>query len=139
MNLVVFQGRLTKDPDLKFTSKGTAVTNFTLAVDKGYGDNKKTAFLPCIVWGKAGEYVANYAHKGSNVLFKGSVETRSYDAKDGTKRYVTEFVADMFEGIKILDTKEPVPANSQTGNETPQDYFGEDVNYTEVTDVDDPF
>lgn len=127
MNLVVLKGRLTKDPELKFTSgKGTAIANFTMAVDKGFGDNKKTAFIPVVVWGKSGEAVANYTKKGSMILVRGSIETRSYDAKEGGKRFVTEVVADMYEGVEFLDSKNNNSSTNTQSTDVPQDYFGED-------------
>lgn len=129
MNLAIIKGRLIKDPELKFTSgKGTAIANFTMAVDKGFGDNKKTAFIPVVVWGKSAEAVANYTKKGSMVLVRGSIETRSYDAKDGSKRYVTEVVADMYEGVEFLDSKNNNNTNNTQSGDVPQDYFSEDNN-----------
>lgn len=127
MNLVVLKGRLTADPQLKFTQgKGTAVTSFNIAVDKGFGDNKKTAFVPIVVWGKSAEAVANYTKKGSMVLVRGSIETRNYEGKNG-KVYVTEVVADMFEGVEFLDGKNTSSNNNQGGYQQgtiPSDYFG---------------
>lgn len=126
MNLVVLKGRLTKEPELKFTSgKGTAIANFTIAVDKGFGDNKKTAFIPVVVWGKSAEAVANYTRKGSMVLVRGSIETRNYEGKNG-KVYVTEVVADMYEGVEFLDSKNNNASSNTQSTEVPQDYFGED-------------
>ena len=96
MNKVVLIGRLTKDPELRFTpGSGAAVTTLTLAVDKY---NTKTGqreadFVPVVVWGKQAESTANYMSKGSQMAISGRIQTRSYDAKDGTKRYVTEVVA----------------------------------------------
>lgn len=137
MNLVVLRGRLTKDPELKFTSgKGTAIANFTMAVDKGFGDNKKTAFIPIVVWGKSAEAVANYTKKGSMILVRGSIETRNYEGKNG-KVYVTEVVADMYEGVEFLDGKNN-NSNSNQGS-IPQDYFG-GGDMTQVDDGDEmPF
>ena len=136
MNLAILKGRLIKDPELKFTSgKGTAIANFTMAVDKGFGDNKKTAFIPVVVWGKSAEAVANYTKKGSMVLVRGSIETRSYDAKDGSKRYVTEVVADMYEGIEFLDSKSNNTTNNTQSGDVPGDYFGA----SEVDNSDMPF
>lgn len=136
MNLVVLKGRLTADPELKFTAgKGTAVTSFKLAVDKGFGDNKKTAFIPIVVWGKSAEAVANYTRKGSLILVRGSIETRSYDGKNG-KVYVTEVVADMFEGVEFLDSKNNSSNNSEGGYQQqgiPSDYFGNG----DMTPIDD--
>lgn len=138
MNLVVLKGRLVREPELKFTQgKGTAVTSFNLAVDKGFGENKKTAFIPVVVWGKSAEAVANHTHKGSLILVRGSIETRSYDGKNG-KVYVTEVVADMFEGIEFLDSKNSNNSGNNQGNNyqqqgIPNDYFGNG----DMTPIDD--
>lgn len=106
MNKVTLIGRMTKDPELKYTpGKGTAVTTLTLAIDNGYGENKKTDFINIVVWGKSAESVANYTHKGSKIAVDGRIQTRSYDAKDGSKRYVTEVVANMYGGVEFLDSK----------------------------------
>ncbi|SKA89564.1 single-strand binding protein [Clostridium sp. USBA 49] len=99
MNKVVLIGRLTRDPDLKFTpGKGTAVSTVTLAVDNYFrkdAEGKKTAdFIPVIVWGKQAENLANYMTKGKLIGVSGRIQTRNYEAKDGTKRYVTEIIAD---------------------------------------------
>lgn len=98
--------RLVRDPELRFTEgKGTALCNITVAVDTGFGDKKETAFIPVVIWGKSAEATANYTHKGSKIAVSGRISTRSYDAKDGTKRYVTEIIADMYGGIEFLDSK----------------------------------
>lgn len=98
LNKVVLIGRLTKEPELKFTpGNGTAVCTFNLAVDRRFSkDGEKEAdFIPIVVWGKIAESTANYTAKGSLVGVSGRIQTRSYDAKDGSgKRYVTEVVAD---------------------------------------------
>lgn len=113
MNKWVGIGRLVADPELKFTAgNGTANTTFKIAIDDGYGENKKTNFIPIVVWGKSAESAANYLTKGSQVGISGKIQTRSYDAKDGTKRYVTEVVADQFGGVEFLGTK----GNNSSGN-----------------------
>ena len=97
MNKVVLIGRLTKDPELKFTAgTGTAVATFTLAVDRRFKKEGQPSadFLPVVVWGKTAENTANYMSKGRLMSVAGRIETRSYEAKDGSKRYVTEIVAD---------------------------------------------
>jgi single-strand DNA-binding protein len=96
MNKVVLIGRLTKDPELKFTpGNGTAVTTITLAVDKYNSSTgqREADFISVTIWGKQAESTANYMSKGSLMAISGRIQTRSYDAKDGTKRYVTEVVA----------------------------------------------
>ncbi len=97
MNKVVLIGRLTKDPELKFTpGNGTAVATFTLAVDRRFSkDGQREAdFIPIVVWGKQAESTANYMSKGKLMGVSGRIQTRSYEAKDGTRRYVTEVIAE---------------------------------------------
>ena len=131
MNKVVLIGRLTKDPELRFTpGTGSAVTTLTLAVDRY---NTKTGqreadFIPVVIWGKQAESAANYLSKGSQAAISGRIQTRSYDAKDGTKRYVTEVVADPFGGVQFLGSK----GSNASGNN-----FGESNEYS--APMDDPF
>ena len=150
MNKVVLIGRLTKDPELRFTpGTGAAVTTLTLAVDRY---NTKTGqneadFIPVVIWGKQAESTANYMSKGGQVAISGRIQTRSYDAKDGTKRYVTEVVADQFGGVQFLGSKGSNSSSNSFGasNEysaPANDIFGggnfeEDV--TRVDDEDMPF
>ena len=101
-NKVILIGRLTKDWELKYTTNGTAVATSTLAVDSGFGDKKKTDFLPLVVWQKQAENAATYTKKGSLISVDGRISTRNFDGKDGKKVYITEIIA---EGIKFLDSK----------------------------------
>ena len=97
MNKVVLIGRLTKDPDLKFTAgKGTAVATFTIAVDRRLKTpgQPEADFIPVVVWGKQAEATANYMSKGKLISVAGRIQTRSYEAKDGSRRYVTEVTAE---------------------------------------------
>ena len=90
MNRVVLIGRLTKDPELRFTpGSGKAVTSFTLAVDRRFKSQgqPEADFIPIVVWGKPAENVANYMSKGKLIGIGGRIQTRSYEAKDGTRRY----------------------------------------------------
>lgn len=105
MNKVTLIGRLTKDPNLRFTpGAGTAVTTFTLAVNRKYKKEgyPEADFIPIVVWGKIAESTANYITKGRLIAISGRIETRTYEAKDGTKRYVTEVIA---EEVQFLDYK----------------------------------
>ncbi|KZL90482.1 single-stranded DNA-binding protein [Clostridium magnum] len=148
MNKVVLIGRLTKDPELKFTpGTGTAVATFTVAVDRKFSkDGQKEAdFIPIVVWGKQAESTANYTGKGKLIGISGRIQTRSYDAKDGTKRYVTEIVAEEVQflewgsGNKVAGSS----FNDNTSGEfgTTQGFnqgtYGEDI--TPVDDGDIPF
>lgn len=111
MNNVNLIGRLTKDPDLKYLPNGgMAVTKFSIAVDKQLSREKKqemeskgqpTAdFINIVVWGKQGENCANYLKKGRNVAIQGRIQTGSYTADDGTKKYTTDVVA---EKVQFID------------------------------------
>lgn len=111
MNKVTLIGRLTKDPELKYTAgAGTAVTTLTLAVDRRFTkDGQKEAdFIPVVIWGKQAESTAQYVSKGKLLGAAGRIQTRSYDAKDGTKRYVTEVIA---EEVQFLEFGQKAPAN----------------------------
>lgn len=98
-NRVILIGRLTKDPELKYTTNGTAVASLTLAINRKY--NKEQAdFIPVIVWRQSAEFVANYGTKGRLMMVEGRLQVRNYETQEGQKRYVTEVVADE---IKFLD------------------------------------
>lgn len=99
MNKIFITGRLTKDVDLKFSASGTAVANLTVAVNRRFKKESQpnADFINCVIWGKQAESTANYMSKGCLIGIVGRMETRSYDAKDGTKRYVTEVIADEVE------------------------------------------
>lgn len=131
MNKVVLIGRLTKDPELRYTpGNGIAVSSLTVAVDNY---NSKTGekgadFIPIVVWGKSAENVAQYCVKGSQIAVSGRIANRSYDAKDGTKRYITEVVADMFNGITFLSSNN---ANGKNNNYSQSD-FGTPVEQEEL-------
>ena len=100
MNKCHIIGRMTKDPEVRYTQGGTAVATFTLAVDRRVAKDKpkEADFIPCVVWGKMADgVVKNYCHKGKQVAVEGRIQVRSYDAKDGTKRYVTEVIVNDLE------------------------------------------
>ena len=91
------QGRLTADPELRYTQQGTAITSFTLASDTGRKtkDGKKiTNFIECVAWRAQAEFVCKYLSKGCLVLVEGELTSRSYEDKDGNKRTVSECIAD---------------------------------------------
>ena len=96
MNNVVLVGRLTRDPELRTTPNGIATCQISLAVNgiPNANGEREADFINCVAWRKQAENVAKYCTKGSQVAVEGRIQTRSYDAQDGTKRYVTEVVAD---------------------------------------------
>lgn len=112
MNKIILLGRLTKDPEVRYTQSGKVVTQFTLAVDRPYAaaDGKKEEdFIPVVIWGKSAELAGNSLGKGQRALVEGRVQIRSYDANDGSKRWVTEVIADRFEFIERKADAQPAP------------------------------
>ena len=146
MNKVILIGRLTKDPELRFVpGSGAAVTTLTLAIDK-YNTKtgqKEADFVPVVIWGKQAESTANCLTKGSQAAISGKIQTRSYDAKDGTKRYVTEVIADQFNGIEFLGTKANNNSSEHNFNNSNEysapvnDAFGGGNFEEDITPVDD--
>ena len=102
MNKIMLIGRLTKDPELRYTQSGTAVASFTLAVDRRVSNQngeRETDFINCVAWNKSAEFVANYFHKGKQMALEGRLQVRSYDGNDGQRRWVTEVVAEQIEFV----------------------------------------
>lgn len=97
LNRVILMGRLTKDPELKQTPNNISVATFSLAVDRNYQsdkDNKQTDFINIVAWRHTAEFVGKYFTKGQLVAVEGSIQTRSYQDKDGNNRTAFEVVAD---------------------------------------------
>lgn len=102
INRVVIVGRLTKDPDLRYTGSNIPVVSFTVAVNRGFGKDQEADYLPCVAWRATAENVNKFVRKGSLVGVDGRIQTRNYEAQDGSKRYITEIVCD---NVRFLDTK----------------------------------
>lgn len=97
LNRVILMGRITAAPELKTTTSGISVTSFSLAVERSYvkqGEQRQTDFINIVCWRQQAEFVCRYFGKGSMIAIEGQLQTRTYQAKDGTNRYVTEVVAD---------------------------------------------
>lgn len=122
INRVVLVGRLTKDPELRYTpNTGIAVTTFTLAVNRSFTNQqgeRDADFVSIVVWRNAAENCANYLRKGSLAGIDGRIQTRSYDTPEGQKRFVTEVVA---ENVRFLDSK------PKTGSQEQYSNFGQEV------------
>lgn len=106
LNRVVLIGRLTKDPELRYTPSGVAVASFTLAVDRNFksaNGEREADFIPCVVFRQLAELCANYLAKGKIAAVDGRLQIRTYDAQDGQRRWVTEVVA---ENVRFLSPKE---------------------------------
>ena len=121
INRVVLVGRMTRDPELRRTGQGDAVTSFTLAVNRNYTSRdgqQQTDFINCVVWRKPAENVERYCSKGSLVGVEGRIQTRSYDNAQGQKVYVVEVICD---SVQFLETKAARErAQSQVQMQQPQ-------------------
>ena len=97
LNRVILMGRLVSDPELKTTPNGVSVTSFRIAVDRNYvksGEERKADFIDIVAWRGQAEFICKYFGKGSMIAVEGQLQSRTYQAKDGTNRYVVEVVAD---------------------------------------------
>ena len=109
-------GRLTKDPELRYTPNGVAVANFTLAVDRNFKNangEREADFIPCVVYRQLAELCANYLAKGRLAAVDGRLQIRTYDGQDGQRRWVTEVVA---ENVRFLSPRDgQAPAHTPSG------------------------
>jgi single-strand DNA-binding protein len=136
INRVVLVGRLTKNPELKYTPNGVAVTSFTIAVNRPFSNQqgeRDADFIPVVVWRRQAENAANFLQKGSLAGVEGRIQTRSYENNEGKRVYVTEVVAD---SVQFL---EPKSARS-SGQSSNQDQYSSNVNngYTKPSEQNPP-
>lgn len=146
INRVVLVGRLTKDPELRYTPSGVAVTRFTLAVNRTFSNasgEKETDFIQCQVWRKPAENAANFLKKGSLAGIEGRIQTGSYEGTDGKRVYTTEVVAD---SVQFLEPRNSSNNESSNQSNTQQNYTRDDEDPfssgsgpIEVSDEDLPF
>ena len=116
INRVVMVGRMTRDPELRRTGNGAAVTSFTLALNRNYNsaDGQQADYISCVVWNKVAENVAQYCAKGSLVGVEGRLRSRSYDNAQGQRVYVTEVVCD---SVQFLETRAQRERNQSSMNQ----------------------
>lgn len=123
LNQITIMGRLTKDPELRRTGSGVAVTSYTVAVDRDFGQDgkKETDFIDCVAWRQTGEFVSKYFTKGSMIVVSGRLQIRSWTDKDGGKRRTAEVVTD---NVYFGDSKksENSDTNSYSDNAPAQNY-----------------
>lgn len=117
MNIVSLIGRLTKDPIVNYTQGGTSITKFGLAVDRKFkGNGSETAdFLNIIAFGKTGEFIEKWFHKGDPIALTGRIQTGSYTKQDGTKVYTTDIIAENVEFTPKNAKHEETPAANNEG------------------------
>ena len=137
MNHFVGIGRLTRDPEVRYTQSGKACARFTLAIDrrKSSDGNQQADFIPCVAWEKTAEVISQYTGKGRKIAVEGRIQTRSYDAKDGTKRYATEVVV---QSMEFCDSKGG-GQNASTSPAAPPEQQGMFDGSRAVADSDIPF
>lgn len=128
LNRVVLIGRLTKDPELRYTPTGVAVANFTLAIDRNYKNaqgERDTDFINCVVYRQLAELCANYLAKGKLAAADGRIQVRSYTGQDGQKRWVTEVIA---EDVRFLSPKDGGGGSTESKSQGGNSSFGHEVN-----------
>ncbi|WP_270217251.1 single-stranded DNA-binding protein [Pediococcus pentosaceus] len=152
INRTVLVGRLTRDPELKYTNSGRAVASFNIAVNRQFTNSqgeREADFINCVIWNKTAENFCNFTRKGSLVGIDGRIQTRSYENTEGTRIYVTEVVADRF---SLLESKPKSEAgtdeqggqpsqnnNYQKPNSNPNDPFANGGQSIDINDDDLPF
>lgn len=149
MNKAILIGRLTRDPEVRYTQSNRAVAQFTLAIDRPFTNQetgqREADFLNIVIWDKPAENVGKYTHKGSQVAVEGRIQSRSYENDKGEKKYVTEIIASR---VQFLDSKKddskfesmPEPPISQetTNQQEENDPFASFGEGIEINDNDLP-
>jgi single-strand DNA-binding protein len=138
LNRVVLIGRLTKEPELRYTPAGIAVTQFVLACDRPVpqGKPKETDFIPIVTWRGLAENCANYLRKGRLCAVEGRIQTRNYDNSEGRKIYVTEVIAD---NVRFLESGSKDQSSNEGNRQSNQDPFIDDGKPIDISDDDLPF
>lgn len=157
INRVVLVGRLTRDPELKYTTNGAAVASFTLAVNRQFTNSqgeREADFINCVIWRKAAENFAKLVHKGSLVGIDGRLQTRNYENKQGNRVYVTEVVVDNFsllearyqapndnssDSTNVNANKAPSNNKANKSNNNMSDPFADNSKPMDISDDDLPF
>lgn len=126
MNKAVIIGNLTNEPDMRATLSGISVCTFTVAVNRRAGRDaqgqKETDFIPIVTWRGLADNCFKYLHKGSKAAVTGSIQTRSYDVQDGTRRYVTEILADEVEFLSAANNGAAAARMQTEQNNTAEQY-----------------
>lgn len=120
MNSIFLLGRLTKDPEVRYTPTGRVVASFVLAVDRPFLNpqgQREADFINCVMWGKQAEVIGNTVSKGQRLMVEGRLQIRAYDGKDGQKHWMTEVLVANFEYVERKNASAPTSSNSQ-----PQQY-----------------
>jgi single-strand DNA-binding protein len=126
LNKAILIGRLTRDPELRYTQSGTSVCSFSIANNRTYvaaGEKKEqVSYFNCVAWAKTGEVIAEYCKKGQRIGIEGRLQQRSYDDKDGNKRQIVEIVVDNFQFLSApggVGKEAPMDLPSSSGEPSP--------------------
>lgn len=133
MNIASLIGRLTKEPELKYTPNGKAVVQFTIAVNRPYTkDNgeKEADFINCVAWNKTAETICNYSRKGHQVGVTGPIRTRSYENQEGRKIYITEIIVENLTLLEKRTSERPLPEEPPETKSKQQEQFNPYSNYS---------
>lgn len=139
MNKAILVGNLTRDPEMRITPSGVACTTFTVACQRKFANQqgvREADFISCVAWRQTAEFVARYFNKGSRIGLEGTIQTRTYDAQDGTKRYATEVIV---ENVEFVGGKDQQPAAANTDNVVIQAQNAFGAGFVEVDDDRLPF
>ena len=143
INRIVLIGRLTANPELRYTANNTAVTSFTLAVDRNFKNengNKEADFINIVAWNKKAELIHQYLKKGDRVGISGRLQVRKYQNERGENRYVTEVIADEVEFLNSkksgFNEKSPVKSEEKVNSNKPYEDFAKD-HQEELSYIDD--
>ena len=146
LNRVILIGRLTRDPELRYTPSGVAVTQFTLAVDRPFtaqGGEREADFIPVVTWRQLAETCANYLRKGRLTAVEGRIQVRNYENNEGKRVYVTEVIAD---NVRFLESSNREGGSGGGGGSTPREEpsyggggRGSNNNYSRNNSNQDPF
>lgn len=138
INRVILVGRMTRDPELRITNSGAAVTNFNLALNRNYNsaDGQQADYINCVVWNKIAENVEKYCSKGSLVGVEGRLQSRSYDNAQGQKVYVTEVLCSSVQFINTKKAKEKDSDQQTHSEDVSNDSFDDEMNLFDIREED---
>lgn len=152
INRSVLVGRLTRDPELRYTNGGAAVATFTIAVNRQFTNQngeREADFISCVIWRKAAENLTNFTHKGSLIGIDGHIQTRNYENQHGTRIYVTKVVVDNFSLLESRAESEHHQSANSNGHssnnsnnrkyDNNQNQYGNNGGQIDITNNDLPF
>ena len=139
MNKIILTGNITKDAELRYTANDKAYSKFSIANNEGYGDNKKTNFFNCTLWGKSAENLNRFLTKGQKVLITGKVEINDYKDKEGVERKIIDINVDSFGGVELLGNKAQQESGTNNGtsnnSDSPIDSNDDDLTVIDYGDL----